>query len=249
MPNAEKAHPNRRREQRVPLHDLMLKIRKTGLGMPSYELCRSVDLSLNGLSFYSDTLTLKVPEKVDFMLNIEDHEIKGTGVVCNRRDAEKGTQYGLMFISVSPEISSIFNDGELSTRELENLAKNMAEQFVLSLSPPDAAYDRDQQLKQQQLFDACRCYLLRLGEMGLRMYNSQQQLLQPIQVIRVFRDKHGAIVMQWYSSASKNTKQLVVKIDNENLSNTFIVDNVPIKTVLQVLNVLGERIHDEILFI
>ena len=62
-------------------------------------------------------------------------------------------------------------------------------------------------------------------------------------------DKSLSEARERVSSALKNTKQLVVKIDNKNLSNTFIVDNVPIKTVLQVLNVLGERIHDEILFI
>lgn len=249
MPNNDKSHLNRRKEQRLPLHDLTLKIRKTGLGMQGYELCRSVDLSLNGLAFASDTLALKVPEKIDFILTIEAHEIKGAGVICNRRDTDKGFQYGLIFISVSPEISSVFDYGELSTQELENLAKNLAEQFVMSFQQFGNTHDKLLLLKQQQLFDACRNYLLRLGEMGLRMFDANQQLLQPIQAVRIFRDKQGVVVLQWHCAASKTTEQLAVKLENHALSAVFIIDEIPVKTVLQVLDILGQRIKNGVQFI
>jgi hypothetical protein len=249
MPDNDKPHPNRRKEQRLPLRDLSLKIRKSGLGLQGHELCRSVDLSLNGLSFYSDTLTLKVPEKIDFILSIEAHEIKGTGVICNRREVEDGFQYGLMFISVSPEISSIFDCGELSAQELESLAKNLAEQFVLSFPQLGNTQNKLQQLKQQQLVDACRSYLLRLGEMGLRMFDADQQLLQPIQAVRVFRDKQGGVVLQWHCTASETTGQLVVELENHSLSAVFMIDGTPVKTVLQVLEILGQRIKNAARFV
>jgi|GEM_PF-1057435 hypothetical protein len=244
-----KNRANRRKEPRVALPDLALKVRKIGLGMQHYEPCRSVDLSLNGLSFFSETLALNVPEKIDFVLNFETHEIRGSGVVCNQRSAEKGTQYGLMFIAVSPEISTLFNSGEITSRELEHLAKAMAEQLVASLAQADTALDKGQQLKQQQLFDACRSFLLRLGEMGVRMINHEQVRLQPIQVIKIFRDKQGAIVIQWPSAATKQSKQILVRIDDQTSTNAFIIDDLPALNVLQVLEVLSERIKSDVLFI
>jgi hypothetical protein len=244
MPDNDQFRPNRRKEHRLPLHGLALKIRKAGLGLQGYEPCRSVDLSLNGLAFATDTLALKVPEKIDFILAIETHEIKGTGVICNRRDTRKGYLYGLMFISVSPEISLILDYAELSTQELQNLARNLAEQFVLSLQPIGDIEGKFLWLKQQQVLDACRSYLVRLGEMGLWMFDANQQSLAPNQAVRIFRDKRGGVVLEWYSTASKTTEQIVVGLKNPEASTGFVINETPVITDLQVLDFLGQRIKD-----
>jgi hypothetical protein len=250
MPDNSKFRLNRRREQRLPLNDLGLKVKKNGLGLQGYELCRSVDLSLNGLSFASETLALKVLEKIDFVMMLEAQEIKGTGVICNRRDICRGYQYGLMFISVSPEINSIFDYGGLPAQELESLAKNVAEKFALSFQEIGNTHDKLLLLKQQQLSDACRHYLLRLGEMGLRMPDANQPVLHPIQAVRLFREKHGGLVLQWYCTTLKAPEQLVIGLENHVLpASGFTVDGVHVKTVIQVLDVLGQRIKSVARFI
>lgn len=242
---------NRRQEDRIPLQGLDLKIRRTGIGnsLQQYETCRSIDLSLNGLAFATETLILQIPEKIDFILSIGGQEIKGNGVICNNRTTQLETHYGLMFLTVSPEISAVLNHDDLSTQELENLAENMAEQFVFTLWEQANSYDNRLWFKQQQLFDAIRFYLVRLGEMGIRMTDSQasEQLVTPIRAIKIYRDNQHVLIVRWPRPNAEPNNQISIKLQKNGTSVTFVVnDKNYFDTVLQVLEFLGEVIKNEV---
>lgn len=229
---------NRRKEQRLPLHDLSLQIRQRG---GHYQACRSVDLSLNGLAFISDGLQFGIPEKIDFILTIEGHEIQGSGVICNRRRVDGTEQYGLMFIQVSPEISDILAHGELSTRELENLSRNMAEQFALSLLAANDARDRQIWFRQQQLLDAVRAYLLRLGEMGAKMPSPQGQAIAPAAAVKIERNLQGDLALHWLD-ADGAVRTLRIDLAPQTLSVAYQIDGELMDTALQVLELLSHKI-------
>jgi PilZ domain-containing protein len=242
---------NRRQEERMPLQGLVLKIRKAGIGnsLQQYETCRSIDLSLNGLAFATETLILQIPEKIDFILSIGDHEIKGNGVICNKRITHFETQYGLMFLSVSPEINTVLNHADWPTQELKNLAENMAEQFVHSLWEQTNSNNKWVNLKQQQLFDACRSYLLRLGEMGVKMtgYQANDPWVMPVQAVKIYRDNQHTLILKWPTPNSNPNQQMSVKLQINDASVTFVVnDEKHYETVLQVLEFLGEAIKNEV---
>ncbi len=244
---------NRRHEQRLPLQGLELQIRKTGFNSSKnpFQTCRSVDLSQNGLAFASDSLDFKVPEKIDFILNLEEHQIKGTGVICNKRSTKSEIQYGLMFLSVTPEISSVFDYDELSTHELENLTANLAEQFVFSSIETATPIEKLTLRKQQQLFDACRSYLVRLGEMGVRMTEMQpDKKLLPGKAVKIFRTPEQSLLLRWHNSQTGHAEQLSIAIEQHSLNATFLVDNEKhCQNVLQVLEILGQKIRPHIQFI
>ncbi len=245
---------NRRQEQRMPLQGLDLKIKKIVFGLTSnfqhYEKCRLVDLSINGLAFSTDTLELKALEKVDFTLHIEEHEITGTGVICNKRENDSGRQYGLMFLSVTPEISTVFHTDDLSTAELKSLSENLAEQFVSSIHDTNSPDRKLLHNKQQQLFDAFRYYLIRLGEMGVRMPSLQaEKLIHPIQAVKIFRETDQTLLLRWHNCKTKQTDEMTVAIQPEVLRASFLVNKQRCKTVLQVVDYLGQKIKEHIQFI
>lgn len=244
---------NRRQEQRMPLQGLDLKIKRTGFSnsLQPYMPCRSVDLSFNGLAFSNDTIELDVPEKIDFILTIEGHEIKGSGVTCNKRQNACGMQYGLMFLSVTPEINTVFEYDDLATAELESLAETLAEQFVYSLVEISNPIGKITLHKQQQFFDACRCYLIRLGEMGIRMADLQpDKLIHPIQAVKIFRDAEHNILLRWHNLNTGQSEQLRVAVQHDSLTSLFVVNgDHHFKTVLQVLEFLGQKLKQHIHFV
>lgn len=244
---------NRRHDQRLPLQGLELKIRKTGFNHnpPAYHLCRSIDLSLNGLAFANDELTLKVPEKIEFILNLEEHEIKGNGVICNKRTSQNETQYGLMFLNVTPEISRVFDNDQLSTHELEHLTINLAEQFVFSNIKTSTPLDKLILKRQQQLFDACRCYLVRLGEMGVRMPDMNTEvLLLPGKAVKIFRTPAQTLLLRWHNEANANAQEMTIAIQQNSLDTCFMVDEKKAcHNILQVLEILGDKLQPSIHFI
>ncbi len=251
---AEERQTNRRQEQRMPLEGLVLKVKQSGIShkLQAYVACRSVDISPNGLAFASDQLDLSVPEKIDFILSIENHEITGTGVTCNKRQNANETEYGLMFLAVTPELTSIFEQTQLSTSKLENLSKNQAEQFVHSLLHTNNSVDKFTLNKQQQLFDACRTYLIRLGEMGVRMpsANEAEKLLHPIQAVKIFRAPEHKILLRWHNAAINQQEQLTIAVQSNIRTSAYIINNKHhVQTVIQVLEILGQKIQQHISFI
>lgn len=244
---------NRRQEQRMPLADLDLKVRRAGLShsFNTFQHCRSIDLSHNGIAFANKTLGLNVPEKVDFILTLYGHEVKGHAVTCNKRETSKGTLYGLMFLSITPEISYVFSEEKLTTQALENLAKNQAEALVLSLLEHKEKQEKLLLSKQQQLFDACRCYLIRLGEMGVRMPSKQSdKALPPGQAVRVFRDHNHKLLLSWYNRETATSNQLSVVFDLEVMRSTYVVnDEYHCSNVTEVLDILGQHLKQHLRFI
>lgn len=241
---------NRRQEQRMPLQGLNLKIRKDGLRkrLQHYEDCKSVDLSNNGLAFTTDdNLHFNIPEKLEFILTIEDHQIAGTGVVCNKHSSASGTRYGLLILSCSPEIGTLLKNNNLSTRELKNLAANMAEQLVYSLTETDVSSECKIYNKQQQLIDACRSYLGRLGEMGVRMpVDASSNLIHPLNAVKIFRDSENNLLLRWHQQETNQPQQITVKIAQDQHDVQFYVDKEPeYKTVLQILELLGSMISSQ----
>lgn len=251
---AEDKQENRRQEQRIPLDGLVLKIKQAGIShkLQPYVVCRSIDISPNGFAFSSEHLDLAVPEKIDFILSIDNHEVTGTGVTCNKRQTANDIEYGLMFLMVTPELTSIFEQTQLSTLKLETLSKNQAEQFVHSLLHTNNPVDKFTFNKQQQLFDACRSYLIRLGEMGVRMPSAEdpEKLLQPIQSIKIFRAPEHKILLRWHNHSLKQQEQLSIAVQNTVRTSAYIINKKHhVQTVVQVLEYLGQKILQQISFI
>jgi len=233
----------------MPLPGLALKIKKADLShaLNDYIACQSVDLSFNGLAFSSPGYEFNIPDKVNFILTIEEHDIVGSGVICNKRQAPSGMQYGMMFLSVCPELSSLFSHDELSTAELKNIAQKQAEQLVFSLvDEKSLGYLK----KQQQLIDACRSYLSRLGEMGARMHDSHDQSpLHPLQAIKLFHDHQQHLQLRWHNSETGQSESITIALQPDPANPFKVNDQQTFKSVFQVLNYLGDKLKPCLFFV
>lgn len=236
---------NRRQEQRLPIVGLALKIRKSGIGgvWLDFEQCRTVDLSLNGLAFTTENLDFKVPEKIDFALFVDEHEVKGSGIVCNRRVTEDGLQFGLMFLSVSPEIGSFIENGESNKQELKHSAEAVAERLAYSLWSAQGRNGQWEHRKMQELFDVLRCYLNRLGEMGVRQTaETGDRYVLPIQGVKIYRNESESLVLKWRHRAEEDMR-FAIQLRHNHFPIDFLVNNETVcKNSLQVAEKLGEQL-------
>lgn len=236
---------NRRQEQRLPIEGLALKIRKSGIGgvWLDFEQCRTVDLSLNGLAFSTEDMDFKVPEKIDFALFIDEHEVKGSGIVCNRRKTDHGLQFGLMFLSVSPEIGTLIESGESAKQELKYSAESVAERLAYSLWDAQQRNGQWEHRKMQELFDVLRCFLNRLGEMGIRQTaEAEDRYVLPIQGVKIYRNASETLVLKWRQGSEEETR-LTIQLRHNHFPMDFLVnDETVCKTSLQVAEKLGEEL-------
>ncbi|MBS3965203.1 MAG: PilZ domain-containing protein [Methylomonas sp.] len=235
---------NRRQDQRIPAEGLAIRVKKAGLGSVwhDFELCTTVDFSLNGLAFVSLGTDFKVPEKVEFILNIADHEIKGSGIVCHRHLSEHGFQFGLMFLSVSPEISSLVEDDTPSRQVSKIKAELCAEQMAYKLWESHGQPAPWQRLKAQELVDVVRSYLNRLGELGIKLQSGDDTAaILPIQAVRLYRQADEGLLLCWKTPVGEQS--IAVKLQKRQFPAAFLVnDQTVCQTPLQVAELLGEQL-------
>ncbi len=241
---------NRRQEQRLPFKGLTLKVRKSGgLTHHAFKNCQTVDLSFNGLAFSCDTAEFHIPDKIDFILTLKEYEIVGTAIICNKRiDSDHRLQYGIMFLSVTPELSQFLSPKTLTPNDLKALADQQAEKLVTRLRE-EHHLEQTKASHRQQLFDACRYYLLRLGEMGLRMQVDGGPPLLPAQAVKILQDQQHNLVIRWQDNNQADKQIQFSPTDNPLDSRIIANQQHTLNNIPEALEFLEQYIKPQLHFI
>jgi len=155
---------NRRNEKRLHLPDVQVKVRKLSLGVNSALVdCLPVDVSQNGLAFLSDELNFDLLQKIYIELSVGHRKIEGKALVCHIVEKGDSTQYGVLFIDVSPTVEETLSLETLSSARVKEFSASIAENMVLNLRQNESS----KQLKKAQihLFDGVEAFKTRLNEL------------------------------------------------------------------------------------
>ena len=152
---------NRRKDKRLHLPDLQIKVRPNGASNADFIDCTPVDVSLNGLAFSSKDLLLELLQKIDIRFSVGHKMIEGSAVICHVESQPSGIRYGVLYLDIRPSVEESFSLGALSSSLVKNLAISMADNAVINSSTTDdGALLRKGQIL---LFDAIEGFRDRLG--------------------------------------------------------------------------------------
>jgi len=162
--NMNKHATNRRNDKRLHLPDVQVRVRKIGLGASSaFVDCLPVDVSRNGLAFTSDELDFDLLQKIYIELSVGHRKIEGKALICHIVEKEEATQYGVLFIDVTPSVEDTLSLETLSSSRVKEFSASIAENMVLNLRQNT---DRKRLKKAQiHLFDGVEAFKSRLIEL------------------------------------------------------------------------------------
>jgi len=155
---------NRRNEKRLHLPDVQIKARKLSLGVNSTLVdCLPVDVSQNGLAFLSDELNFDLLQKIYIELSVGQRKIEGKALVCHIVEKGDSTQYGVLFIDVSPTVEEALSLETLSSARVKEFSASIAENMLFNLRQNE----NSKRLKKAQvhLFDGVEAFKARLNEL------------------------------------------------------------------------------------
>ena len=163
---------NRRKDKRLHLPDLQIKVRPNGASNADFIDCTPVDVSLNGLAFSSKDLLLELLQKIDIRFSVGHKMIEGSAVICHVESQPSGIRYGVLYLNITPSIEESFSLNTLSSNLVKGLAINMADNAVINSSKTgDEALLRKAQIL---LFDAIEEFRDRLGSLLAGKVNEQR---------------------------------------------------------------------------
>jgi len=155
---------NRRNDQRLHLPDVQIKVRKLSLGINApFVDCLPIDVSRNGLAFASDELDFDLLQKIYIELSVGHRKIEGKALICHIVEKDEATQYGVLFIDVTPSVEDALSLETLSSSRVKDFSASIAENMVLNLRQN---VDRKRLKKAQiHLFDGVEAFKSRLIEL------------------------------------------------------------------------------------
>jgi len=155
---------NRRNEQRLHLPDVQIKVRKLSLGINTpFVNCLPIDVSRNGLAFSSEELDFDLLQKIYIELSVGHRKIEGKALICHIVEKEEATQYGVLFIDVTPSVEEALSLETLSSSRVKDFSASIAENMVLNLRQNTER----KRLKKAQihLFDGVEAFKSRLMDL------------------------------------------------------------------------------------
>jgi len=155
---------DQRRESRLPAAGFQVEISRHKWGLGNAKMCRLVDLSSNGLSFVTHDNHLGPLDKIAFRLHIGEGIAEGKAVICYRQpENDSRWRYGAMFLTISPEVEKLLEEEPLSSYEVRNVARQLADTMVMERSRVGA---QKRLLRSRVLlYDAIQAFIDRLKAM------------------------------------------------------------------------------------
>ncbi|OUR84207.1 hypothetical protein A9Q82_00170 [Cycloclasticus sp. 46_120_T64] len=159
----KKTISNRRNDPRLHLPDVQIRVRKQSLGGSTFVDCQPIDVSQSGLAFTSDELDFDLLQKIYIELSVGHRKIEGKALICHIVEKDEVTQYGVLFIDVTPSVEEALSLESLSSTRVKDFSASIAENMVLNLKQK---LD-DKRLKKAQihLFDGVDAFKKRLIEL------------------------------------------------------------------------------------
>ena len=197
-----------RLEQRFPLLNTSVKIRRRSLGFNPwrYDL-NLIDLSANGMAVFSPVFQLSLLQKIDFELSAGGLTTAGCAVVCNSVTNDNKHRYGLLFIETDLVFDAFLTGDYLSSDELKRLGEEIAEQHMYRRSTSENMFHRTQN---QRMIDAVATLAGRLGQMGLYINDERGGVVLPEDSIEV--DITGGLSMPMLQAGDRGIERTAISM-------------------------------------